>query len=46
VNYAPERQGDIKHSAADVTKLSNTGWSPSHTLHEGLRHTCDYYGTA
>jgi UDP-glucose 4-epimerase len=35
--YAPPRPGDIKHSAADVTKAKALGWEPSVPLEEGLR---------
>jgi UDP-glucose 4-epimerase len=35
--YAPPRPGDIKHSAADVTKAKLLGWQPQIPLEEGLR---------
>ena len=36
-HYAPPRPGDIKHSAADVTKARALGWEPRVPLEEGLR---------
>lgn len=35
--YGPPRPGDIKHSAADVTKAKLLGWQPQIPLEEGLR---------
>jgi UDP-glucose 4-epimerase len=35
--YAPPRPGDIKHSAADVSKAKSLGWQPQMPLEEGLR---------
>jgi UDP-glucose 4-epimerase len=35
--YAPPRPGDIKHSAAEVSKAKALGWEPSVPLEEGLR---------
>jgi UDP-glucose 4-epimerase len=35
--YAPPRHGDIKHSAADVSKAKSLGWQPQIPLEEGLR---------
>jgi UDP-glucose 4-epimerase len=35
--YAPPRPGDIKHSAADVTKAKALGWEPRITIEEGLK---------
>jgi UDP-glucose 4-epimerase len=35
--YGPPRPGDIKHSAADVSKARALGWEPSVPLEEGLR---------
>jgi UDP-glucose 4-epimerase len=35
--YAPPRPGDIKHSAADVSKARALGWEPQMPLEEGLR---------
>jgi len=35
--YGPPRPGDIKHSAADVSKAKSLGWQPHIPLEEGLR---------
>jgi UDP-glucose 4-epimerase len=35
--YGPPRPGDIKHSAADVSKAKLLGWQPQMPLEEGLR---------
>lgn len=35
--YGPPRPGDIKYSAADVTKAKLLGWRPQIPLEEGLR---------
>jgi UDP-glucose 4-epimerase len=35
--YGPPRPGDIKHSAADVSKAKSLGWQPQMPLEEGLR---------
>jgi len=35
--YAPPRPGDVKHSAADVSKAKSLGWQPQMPLEEGLR---------
>jgi len=35
--YAPPRPGDIRHSAADVSKARALGWEPQIPLEEGLR---------
>jgi UDP-glucose 4-epimerase len=37
VVFEPERQGDIKHSCADISSfVSATGWTPQVTLTEGI----------
>jgi UDP-glucose 4-epimerase len=35
--YAPPRPGDIRHSAADITKARSLGWEPRVMVEEGLR---------
>jgi len=35
--YAPPRPGDVKHSAADVSKAKSLGWQPQMPLEKGLR---------
>ncbi len=41
--YGPPRPGDIKHSAADVSKAKSLGWQPQMPLEEGLRRLLIYY---
>ena len=39
----PERPGDVKHSRACADKLRAAGWTPKHTLEEGLKVTLEYF---
>jgi len=42
--YGPEREGDIKHSLADISKAeSGLGYKPTVDFEEGLRRTVDWY---
>lgn len=42
--HGPERQGDIKHSLADITKArAALGYQPTVDFEEGLRRTVDWY---
>ncbi len=42
--YGHEREGDIKHSLADITRArTELGYEPLVGLHEGLRRTVDWY---
>jgi UDP-glucose 4-epimerase len=42
--YAPERVGDIKHSLADISRISaELGYQPKVQFREGLRRTVDWY---
>jgi UDP-N-acetylglucosamine 4-epimerase len=42
--YGPFRQGDIRHSLADVTKArSYLGYVPSHTVRQGLDEAVPWY---
>ncbi len=44
VNFAPERQGDIKHSLADITLASTTfGYKPKASFRLGLEETIAWY---
>lgn len=44
VSYGPVREGDIKHSLADITKARETiGYSPRHGFKEGLTETIRWY---
>jgi nucleoside-diphosphate-sugar epimerase len=43
-NYGPPRQGDIKHSLADISRASNElGYQPKAQFHEGLQKTVAWY---
>ena len=42
--YAPEREGDIKHSLADISKAeTGLGYKPAVNFEEGLRRTVEWY---
>jgi UDP-N-acetylglucosamine/UDP-N-acetyl-alpha-D-glucosaminouronate 4-epimerase len=42
--YAPEREGDIKHSLADISKAEKyLGYKPKVNFEQGLRLTVDWY---
>jgi len=44
VAYAPERNGDIKHSLADISLARELlGYAPSVDFREGLRRTVEWY---
>jgi UDP-glucose 4-epimerase len=43
VRHAPARAGDVKHSRASAAKLRSVGWTPQHTLPEGLAATLDFF---
>jgi nucleoside-diphosphate-sugar epimerase len=43
-NYGPEREGDIKHSLADISRASlELGYHPKAHFHDGLKKTVDWY---
>lgn len=43
-NYLPERQGDIKHSAADISLARKViGYQPIVSTLDGLKRTMDWY---
>lgn len=42
--YGPAREGDVRHSLADLTRIAEgLGYAPKVHLEEGLRHTVDWY---
>jgi UDP-glucose 4-epimerase len=44
VNYGPEREGDIKHSLADISRAEKAfNYRPAIPFEEGLKHTVDWY---
>lgn len=44
VVHSPEREGDVKHTLADISKLKKLGWAPKVTFEEGLKSVMDYWG--
>jgi nucleoside-diphosphate-sugar epimerase len=43
-NYGPPREGDIKHSLADIDRASQElGYQPKAQFHEGLKKTVAWY---
>lgn len=42
VSYGEAREGDIKHSLSDVTKLKSIGYSPQFDLSAGMKKYLDY----
>jgi len=44
VKYGPEREGDIKHSLADISRAEKQfGYKPKVNFEEGLRRTVEWY---
>ena len=43
VLHAAERPGDVRHSRASADKLRDAGWSPRHSLEEGLVATQEFF---
>lgn len=44
VKYGPEREGDVKHSLADISSAEkHLGFKPQVDFEEGLRRTVDWY---
>jgi UDP-glucose 4-epimerase len=41
--HGPARNGDIRHSYADISKIKSVGFSPQVDLLEGLRRTAEWY---
>jgi UDP-glucose 4-epimerase len=41
--YEEEREGDIKHSAADISRAREIGFKPSYSLEGGLAETIEYW---
>lgn len=43
-NYLPPREGDIRHSLADISKGKKLlGYNPGVNFHEGLKRTVEWY---
>jgi len=44
VKYGPEREGDVKHSLADISSAEkHLGYKPQVNFEEGLRRTVEWY---
>ncbi|MCX6873383.1 MAG: NAD-dependent epimerase/dehydratase family protein [Verrucomicrobia bacterium] len=43
VRHGPARPGDVKHSRASADKLRAAGWTPTHTLQQGLAATLKFF---
>jgi UDP-glucose 4-epimerase len=43
IRFAPERAGDVRHSRANVDKLTAAGFRPTGTLEAGLRVTLESF---
>jgi UDP-glucose 4-epimerase len=44
VKHGPEREGDIKHSLADISRAEKAlQYKPSVNFEEGLKRTVDWY---
>lgn len=43
VLHGPERAGDVRHSRASSDKLRAAGWTPKHSLEEGLGVTLKFF---
>jgi UDP-glucose 4-epimerase len=44
VKYAPEREGDIRHSLADISLAAKAlGYQPKVSFEEGLQRTVEWY---
>ena len=44
INYAPAKQGDVRHSLADISKATRVlGYAPKIQIEEGLRRTVEAF---
>jgi UDP-glucose 4-epimerase len=43
IEHAQPRAGDVRHSRAEVKRLTEAGWQPRHSLAEGLAATIDFF---
>lgn len=41
-NHEPARPGELRHSTLDSGLIRSRGWTPGHTLEQGLRETFEY----
>lgn len=40
--FRSPRKGELRHSTLDITRFSARGWSPRHSLKDGLRETFEH----
>ena len=40
--YRGERRGELRHSTLDVSRFADRGWTPGHSLRDGLKETFDF----
>ncbi len=44
VEHSPQRAGDVRHSQADITKITNAlGYTATHDVRQGLALTCEWF---
>ncbi len=43
IEHTPPRAGDVRHSRAEVKRLTDAGWQPRHSLAEGLAATIGFF---
>ena len=40
--YLDERYGEIRNNTLDISRFTDLGWEPRHTLRDGLVETLDF----
>ena len=40
--YLDERYGEIRNNTLDISRFTDLGWAPRHTLRDGLVETLDF----
>lgn len=43
IEHLDPRAGDVRHSRADASRLTDAGWTPQFTLADGLARTIDFF---
>ena len=43
IESAPSREGDIKHSCANIDLLRNTGWEPKIQIENGIEQLFKFW---
>ena len=44
--HQPERQGDVRHSLADIRRIRAIGYEPSHRIRTGMSETVNWFLTS